>query len=58
MFMANPLRRPVLGLILLQKGAGTLSLQALLAMAPEISAGGLLVSRAPAPTDVGREVPG
>ncbi|MDQ7830197.1 MAG: proton-conducting transporter membrane subunit [Desulfovibrionaceae bacterium] len=33
----------VLGLILLQKGAQTLSLQALLAVAPEVSAGGLLV---------------
>lgn len=34
----------VLGLILLQKGAGTLSLQALLSLAPELAGGGLLVA--------------
>ncbi|QLA14894.1 NADH-quinone oxidoreductase subunit 5 family protein [Desulfolutivibrio sulfoxidireducens] len=34
----------VLGLILLQKAAGTLSLQALLAKAPEISTGGILLA--------------
>jgi len=33
----------VLGMILIQKGAGTLSLQALLTIAPEVSAGGFLV---------------
>ncbi|KUG28866.1 energy-conserving hydrogenase (ferredoxin), subunit a [hydrocarbon metagenome] len=33
----------VLGMILIQKGSGTLSLQALLTIAPEVSAGGFLV---------------
>jgi ech hydrogenase subunit A len=34
----------VFGLILLQKATGTLSLQALLAKAPEISTGGILLA--------------